>query len=352
MALPDYLKNDLPATVAVTRLKGLFVASIICVIVMSLQTPGQTSVKPAPIPPRLLADLKSAEPEKRRAAADELGEMRNREAVPLLIAALADKDAGVREAAAFALGQTTDPRAVAPLTRGLLDKDADVRASMAFALGMIGDRKSGQTFSNLLDDPSATVRAAAVAAMGLMQDEEGVDELIDRLTDSSYDVRYDAAWALGQLNEPDAIEHLRAAMTAIDSLTTDTTLREEFRLQAQTSIERIQAQDAGYTPTRPRKATEGVVATNRYNNDSNPAVIRRAIRMMPTEKARALRTGGVVKIKVLVAADGHPARAYVTKRLGYGLDQRAIESVLQYKFEPAMLSGLPQTGWVFLEVKF
>lgn len=313
---------------------------------------AQTPAKDAPIPPRLVADLKSVEPEKRRAAADELGEMRNREAVPLLITALADKDASVREAAAFALGQTTDARAVTPLTRGLIDKDTDVRASIAFALGMIGDRKSGQTLSNLLDDPSATVRAAAVAGMGLMQDEEGIDELIDMLTDSSFDVRYDAAWALGQFNEPDAIEHLRAAMTSIDSLTTDITLREEFRLQAQTSIERIQAQDAGYTPTRPRKATEGVVANNRYNNESNPAVIRRAIRMMPMEKARSARISGTVKIKVLVAADGHPARAYVTKRLGYGLDQRAIESVLQYKFEPAMLSGLPQTGWVFLEVKF
>jgi TonB family protein len=176
--------------------------------------------------------------------------------------------------------------------------------------------------------------------------------LIDMLNDSSFDVRYDAAWALGQLNETDAIEPLRAAMTAIDGLTADTLLREEFRLQAQTSIERIQAQDAGYTPTRPRKATEGVIANNRYNNESNPAAIRKAVRLLPTERARAARVSGAVKVKVLVAADGRPARAYVTKRLGFGLDQRAIEAVLQYKFEPAMLSGLPQTGWVFLEVKF
>jgi TonB family protein len=333
------------------------IITLLCILIIITglclpQAIAQTPVKPAPIPARLLGDLKSLEPEKRRAAADELGEMRNREAVPLLITALTDKEAVVREAAAFALGQTTDPRAVAPLTRALIDKDADARASMAFALGMIGERKSAQTLSNLLDDTSATVRAAAVAAMGLMQDEEGVDELIDMLTDPSFDVRYDAAWALGQLNEPDAIEPLRAAMTAIDSLTVDNTLREEFRLQAQTSIERIQAQDAGYTPTRPRKTTGGVVANNRYNNESNPAVIRKVIHTIATEKARVSRTSGTVKIKVLVAADGRPARAYVTKRLGYGLDQRAIEAVLQYKFEPAMLSGLPQTGWVFLEVKF
>jgi TonB family protein len=350
MVLLNYLNKYSMTAVMMTGLEGLVIALMICMTCLPLQ--AQTPVKAAPIPARLLADLKSLEPEKRRAAADELGEMRNREAVPLLIAALADKEASVREAAAFALGQTTDGRAVAPLTRALLDKDAEVRASMAFALGMIGDRKSGQTLSNLLDDASATVRAAAVTAMGVMQDEEGVDELIDMLTDPAFDVRYDAAWALGQFNEADAIEPLRAAMTAIDSLPVDNTLREEFRLQAQTSIERIQAQDAGYTPTRPRKATQGVVANNRYNNESNPAVIRKAFQLLPTEKARTSRVSGTVKIKVLVAADGRPARAYVTKRLGYGLDQRAIEAVLQYKFEPAMLSGLPQTGWVFLEVKF
>lgn len=350
MALPDYLTKYSITAVVVRGLEGLFIALMICASCLPLQ--AQTPMKAAPIPARLLADLKSLEPEKRRLAADELGEMRHREAVPLLITALADKEASVREAAAFALGQITDGRAVAPLTRALIDKDAEARASMAFALGMIGDRKSGQTLSNLLDDASAMVRAAAVTAMGVMQDEEGVDELIDMLTDTAFDVRYDAAWALGQLNEADAIEPLRAAMTAIDSLPVDNALREEFRLQAQTSIERIQAQDAGYTPTRPRKATEGVVANNRYNNESNPAVIRKAMRLLPTEKARASRIGGTVKVKVLVAADGRPARAYVTKRLGHGLDQRAIEAVLQYKFEPAMLSGLPQTGWVFLEVKF
>ena len=196
------------------------------------------------------------------------------------------------------------------------------------------------------------VRAAAVTGVGVMQDEEGMDELIGMLDDPSFDVRYDAAWALGQFNEADAIDHLRAAITNIDSLPVDKSLREEFRLQAQTSIERIQAQDAGYTPTRPRKVTEGVIANNRYNNESNPAGIRQTIRVALTEKARASRISGVVKIKVLVAADGRPARAYVTKRLGYGLDQRAIEAVLQYKFEPAMLSGLPQTDWVFLDVKF
>lgn len=359
IALPEGINSALRLMLCVsarlrsfasTGLKFFFITLIFCAL--GSQVLAQTIVKSPPIPPRLLTDLKSAAPEKRRAAADELGGLRSRDAVTPLIAALADKAAIVREAAAFALGQTTDSRAVAALTKALADKDVTVRASIVFALGMIGDRKSGQTLSKLCDDASALVRAAAVTALGVMQDEQGIDELIGMLDDPSFDVRYDAAWALGQFNEADAIEPLRAAIINIDSLPVSNALREAFRLQAQTSIERIQAQDAGYTPTRPRKATEGVIALDRYNNRSNPAVIRHTVPAIATEKAKASRISGAVRIKVLVAADGRPARAYITKRLGYGLDQRAIEAVLQYKFEPAMLSGLPQTGWVFLDVKF
>jgi hypothetical protein len=57
-------------------------------------------------------------------------------------------------------------------------------------------------------------------------------------------------------------------------------------------------------------------------------------------------------VRVLVEASGRAVRAYVTRRLGYGLDQRAIEAVLQYRFDPAIEAGLPQTSWVDLDVKF
>lgn len=328
---------------------------LIVVLTLSLlaqQSVAQKAVQAEPVPPRLLADLKSTDGAKRRDAANELGALRARDAVPALVNLLQDKDVPVREAAAFALGQITDPRAVAALTKATADKDSEVRASVAFALGMIGDRKSGDTLSKLLDDGSALVRASAAAAMGVMQDTAGVDELVSLLDDPSYDVRFDAAWALGQMNEADAIDHLQVAMVTVDGMAIDATAKEEFRLQAQLSIERIRANDGGYTPTRPRKTTDGVVGLNQYESRSNPAGIRQSVKAMPTEHVRAARLGGTVRVKVLVAADGRPARAYVLKRAGHGLDQRAVQAVLQYKFEPAMLGGLPQTGWVFLDLKF
>ena len=311
----------------------------------------EPSAPPSTIAPTLLADLKSVEAVNRHDAASELGALRNKDAVPFLIPLLTDKEVTVREAAAFALGQITDSRATAALTKMLADKDAEVRASTVFALGMIHDRKIAATISGMLDDPAAAVRSAAATALGVMEDEAAVDELIDLLNDPAYDVRYDAAWALGQIGDADALDHLQASIVAIDSLQVNDASREDFRLQAQNSIEHIKAEQATRTPSRPRKV-EGVVDLNKYANVSNPAGIRQTVKAIATSRAIQSRINGAVRLKVLVAADGRPARAYVLKRLGYGLDLRAIEAALQYKFEPAMLSGLPQTGYVFIDVQF
>jgi TonB family protein len=71
-----------------------------------------------------------------------------------------------------------------------------------------------------------------------------------------------------------------------------------------------------------------------------------------TERAARARVSGTVRLRVLVGADGRAVRAYVTQRLGHGLDQRAVETIMQYKFDPPLQSGLPQTSWVNMEVKF
>jgi hypothetical protein len=59
-----------------------------------------------------------------------------------------------------------------------------------------------------------------------------------------------------------------------------------------------------------------------------------------------------VKLRVLVGADGKAVRVYVTRRLGYGLDRRAVETALQYRYDPELEGGLPQTTWTDMEVKF
>jgi TonB family protein len=302
-------------------------------------------------PSHLLSELRSKDSDKRRDAANQLGALRARNAVRALVEALSDKESKVREASAFALGQITDPAATALLIPLLADKDPAVRASTAFALGMIGERKAGKALSYGLGDPDAEVRSSVVVAMGLMQDEEGVDEIIEALDDESFDVRYDAVWALGQIGDPDAEVGLRGALVSMDAFGVAGFQREAFGLAVQESLSRLRTLENASPSGRPRRAT-GVVKDARYASPSRGLVVRQEVRAPKTEKAFRSRINGSVELRVLVGADGRAVRAYVTRRLGYGLDQRAVETAMQYKFDPAMDGGLPQTTWIDLKIRF
>jgi hypothetical protein len=314
----------------------------------------QVSAKPIKAPARALSDLKSPNALRRREAANELGVARSRDATRALLEGLSDKDASVREAAAFALGQITDRAAAERLARALSDKDAEVRASAAFALGMLGDRRSIAALSKALDDEDSAARASAIIALGLMQDAEAVDEIMAMLNDESFDVRYDAVWALGQIGEPDADGPVREAIANLDVPGLTDALRESFRQEAQAALENLRtAEKAQSAPApRPRRATGVISEPNRYSNITRSASVSQAAQAVATERAMRAHITGSVGLRALVAADGRAARVYVIRRLGYGLDQRAVESVLQYKFDTAMQRGLPQSTWIELEVKF
>jgi TonB family protein len=311
--------------------------------------------RPPTAPSRLLSELRSKDKATRREAATQLGALRARGAVRGLAEALTDRDASVREAAAFALGQIADPAATGLLIPLLADPDADVRASTAFALGMIGDRKALQALSYALGDTDHEVRSSAIFALGLMQDAGAVDEIVEALDDSSFDVRYDAVWALGRIGEPDAEEHLRGSLVTLDLLHVDESWREAFRQTADNSLESLRTEaharaEAGGS-NRPRRAT-GIVRDNRYSNTTRPLAVRRSVRAASTERAMQAKVGGAVRLKVLVGADGRVVRAYVIRRLGHGLDRRAVEAIAQYIFDPELQEGLPQTSWIEMEVKF
>jgi TonB family protein len=312
---------------------------------------AQAPVSPSSAPERVMAGLKNANASTRRETATQLGALRARNAVRPLIEALRDKDAGVREAAAFALGQITNPVAADALARLLADKDAETRAAAVFALGMIGERKSLSAIAGALDDADINVRSSAVIALGLMQDEDAVDELVEMLGDNNFDPRFDAAWALGEIGELDAENALRATDATIDALRLPDVWREAYRQTVKNALANLRTTEHG-TPTRPRRATGVIPEPLRYSSTTQPARLRQSVAAAPTEKALRAKISGAVGLRLLVAADGRPARVYVIRRLGYGLDQRAVEAALQYRFEPAMQSGLPQTTWVELEVKF
>jgi len=71
-----------------------------------------------------------------------------------------------------------------------------------------------------------------------------------------------------------------------------------------------------------------------------------------SEKARVAKYSGVGVLGVVVGSDGNPKTVWVSKKLGLGLDEKAIEAVRQWKFEPAMKNGQPVATAINVEVSF
>jgi len=72
-----------------------------------------------------------------------------------------------------------------------------------------------------------------------------------------------------------------------------------------------------------------------------------------SEEARKSKYQGVVVMTVLVGADGRIHNAQVTRSLGMGLDEKALETVKLWKFEPARASdGSPVAVYASIEVNF
>jgi protein TonB len=77
---------------------------------------------------------------------------------------------------------------------------------------------------------------------------------------------------------------------------------------------------------------------------------------MPTpeysDDGRKARVQGAVELLIVVKADGTVDFRDVRKSLGYGLDQKAIETVKKWKFLPGKKDGVPVATLVSVTVNF
>jgi TonB family protein len=71
-----------------------------------------------------------------------------------------------------------------------------------------------------------------------------------------------------------------------------------------------------------------------------------------TDQARRKKIQGVVTLRITVSETGEVTDAVVTKGLGYGLDEKAVEGVRRWKFKPALKDGQPISSTVAVEVNF
>jgi periplasmic protein TonB len=72
-----------------------------------------------------------------------------------------------------------------------------------------------------------------------------------------------------------------------------------------------------------------------------------------TDEARHVKMQGTVTLRVLVGTDGRAAQIHVARGVGYGLDERAVETVGGWKFTPARdLARRVVPMWITIEAVF
>jgi TonB family protein len=71
-----------------------------------------------------------------------------------------------------------------------------------------------------------------------------------------------------------------------------------------------------------------------------------------SEAARKAKHQGSVVLWVIVGADGRPRDIKVQRSLGMGLDEKAVEAVRRWKFDPAKKDGQAVAVQIFVEVSF
>src|ERR1700733_3902016 len=84
----------------------------------------------------------------------------------------------------------------------------------------------------------------------------------------------------------------------------------------------------------------------------SPPVLIYSVDAEFSDEARRAKYQGVSVVSLIVDAHGMPQRIRVVRKLGMGLDEKAVEAVKQYKFKPSMYQGKPVPVEITIEVNF
>jgi TonB family protein len=71
-----------------------------------------------------------------------------------------------------------------------------------------------------------------------------------------------------------------------------------------------------------------------------------------SDEALKAKYGGTCVLSLIVGPDGRPYDINVTRAIGKGLDEKAIEAVQQWRFKPATKGGQPVSAAINVEIQF
>jgi len=119
---------------------------------------------------------------------------------------------------------------------------------------------------------------------------------------------------------------------------------------AQSLIQQPTPGDAGTSPIT--QAPKYPVAPYHLGGDVKPPILIYSAEPEFSEDARRAKKGGSVLVYLWVDAQGLPSHLRIVRGVGYGLDEKAVEAIRQYRFKPATLNGEPVTVDLNIEVNF
>jgi TonB family protein len=93
------------------------------------------------------------------------------------------------------------------------------------------------------------------------------------------------------------------------------------------------------------------VSKNTQPVDARPIPLNRP-RPDYTEEARAAHLSGIVRLELMVGADGIPRVTDILNRLPAGLTARGVLAAVAMRFKPAMCNGTPVPYYTAIEVEF
>jgi TonB family protein len=94
-------------------------------------------------------------------------------------------------------------------------------------------------------------------------------------------------------------------------------------------------------------------ATYRHGEGASDPKVISQVDPEYTDKARKAKLSGTCRLSLIVEPDGKPSNIRVSGSLGMGLDEKAIEAVKKWRFQPAMKDGHPvRYGPLEIEVTF
>ena len=159
--------------------------------------------------PQLISYLSDPDPVRREFAANQLGELKSKDAVDPLIVALSDDTWRVRHSAANALADIGDQRAAAPVMELVKSMAAGERFRYYSLLGSLKVEASWPYLIEGSTQPEWYKKVAALRAMTEINLEKAKPFVYEALYDTQFRVRREVVYMLLELKPKDAVKPLR-----------------------------------------------------------------------------------------------------------------------------------------------